>query len=328
MAYTKVFDNPYPNGWVDAPSIATPLTAAALQEHTDAIEHIEDYLASGGGGGGTGSSVSWNQIKTSGEKIATITIDGTPTDVYAATQGGGGGSDVAWNQKITSGTNIATVTINGVSTEVYAPTSGGGSGAAWGQITGTLSDQTDLQTALNSKVDKVSGKGLSSNDYTTSDKNKLAGIEAGANNYSLPVATTSTLGGVKADGTTTTIDADGTIHASGSGGDFVSNVGIEQTTAGNENRRSLAVTKGNVTNYTTIPGTLYYESSVVLSASAPSSVTFYQTYNIESGAIDVYASIFGINPTGIETTTNSCTVTFPASTDHAGETMNVRLYVK
>lgn len=31
------------------------------------------------------------------------------------------------------------------------------------------------------KVDKVSGKGLSTNDYTTADKDKLAGIDAGAN---------------------------------------------------------------------------------------------------------------------------------------------------
>ena len=37
-----------------------------------------------------------------------------------------------------------------------------------------------LQTALNSKVDKVSGKGLSTNDYTTTEKNKLAGIASGA----------------------------------------------------------------------------------------------------------------------------------------------------
>ena len=34
---------------------------------------------------------------------------------------------------------------------------------------------------LNGKVDKVSGKGLSTNDYTTAEKNKLAGIAAGAN---------------------------------------------------------------------------------------------------------------------------------------------------
>ena len=36
------------------------------------------------------------------------------------------------------------------------------------------------------KVDKVSGKGLSANDYTTAEKTKLAGIAAGANNYTHP----------------------------------------------------------------------------------------------------------------------------------------------
>ena len=35
-------------------------------------------------------------------------------------------------------------------------------------------------TQLNNKVDKVSGKGLSTNDYTTPEKTKLAGIETGA----------------------------------------------------------------------------------------------------------------------------------------------------
>lgn len=35
-------------------------------------------------------------------------------------------------------------------------------------------------TELNKKVDKVSGKGLSTNDYTTDEKNKLSGIAAGA----------------------------------------------------------------------------------------------------------------------------------------------------
>ena len=38
-----------------------------------------------------------------------------------------------------------------------------------------------VYTALGNKVDKVSGKGLSENDYTTAEKQKLAGIEAGAN---------------------------------------------------------------------------------------------------------------------------------------------------
>ena len=52
---------------------------------------------------------------------------------------------------------------------------------------------------ISGKVDKVNGKGLSTNDYTTTEKNKLAGIADNANNYSLPVATTSTIGGVKVD---------------------------------------------------------------------------------------------------------------------------------
>ncbi len=54
-----------------------------------------------------------------------------------------------------------------------------------------------LNTALAGKVDKVSGKSLSTNDYTTTEKNKLAGIATGANNYSLPTASSTTLGGVK-----------------------------------------------------------------------------------------------------------------------------------
>ena len=37
-----------------------------------------------------------------------------------------------------------------------------------------------LQSALDGKVNTVSGKGLSTNDYTTAEKNKLSGIAAGA----------------------------------------------------------------------------------------------------------------------------------------------------
>ena len=37
-----------------------------------------------------------------------------------------------------------------------------------------------VDAGLNGKVDKVSGKGLSTNDYTTDEKNKLAGIATGA----------------------------------------------------------------------------------------------------------------------------------------------------
>lgn len=59
-----------------------------------------------------------------------------------------------------------------------------------------------VNTKLSTKVDKESGKGLSTNDFTTAEKNKLANISAGANNYSLPLATSNVRGGAKIGYTT------------------------------------------------------------------------------------------------------------------------------
>ena len=51
---------------------------------------------------------------------------------------------------------------------------------------------------------------------SSGDKQKLNGIQSGANKYTLPVASTATLGGVKPDGKTITIGQDGTITAQSS----------------------------------------------------------------------------------------------------------------
>lgn len=61
------------------------------------------------------------------------------------------------------------------------------------------------------KVDKVDGKQLSTNDYTNEEKTKLAGLQ----NYKLPVATADTLGGVKV-GTGLAIN-EGVLSATGGG---------------------------------------------------------------------------------------------------------------
>lgn len=45
---------------------------------------------------------------------------------------------------------------------------------------------TNIINLLSTKVDKVAGKGLSTNDYTDEEKQKLAGIEDGANKYVHP----------------------------------------------------------------------------------------------------------------------------------------------
>ena len=76
-------------------------------------------------------------------------------------------------------------------------------GTKWDKLGGTFTidtsrfaTKTELSSLDNKKVDKVAGKGLSTNDYTTEDKNKLAGLQ----NYTHP--TTDGNKHVPANGTT------------------------------------------------------------------------------------------------------------------------------
>lgn len=78
----------------------------------------------------------------------------------------------------------------------------------------------NLNTLLGKKVDKVDGKGLSTNDFTTAYKNKLDGIANGANKYVLPTASSNVLGGIK-----TGYQANGKVYAlqvDGNGNGYVS----------------------------------------------------------------------------------------------------------
>ena len=87
----------------------------------------------------------------------------------------------------------------------------------------------NMGQALNETKERVSN--LENNAHTHDNKavidlftmsdNKLLwnGIAVGSN-YELPIATTSKIGGVKPDGTTITVDNDGTIHGASQGLDF------------------------------------------------------------------------------------------------------------
>ena len=69
-----------------------------------------------------------------------------------------------------------------------------------------------LKALFAGKVDTETGKGLSTNDYTTDEKTKLAGIDASANNYTLPTASATVLGGIKV-GENLSIDGNGVLSA-------------------------------------------------------------------------------------------------------------------
>ena len=79
-------------------------------------------------------------------------------------------------KKYPASTNVVCVT---------ATTTSSHTDANWDALGGTVdltpyAKTADVNTELEKKVDKVSGKGLSTNDYTTAEKTKLAGIAAGA----------------------------------------------------------------------------------------------------------------------------------------------------
>ena len=65
-----------------------------------------------------------------------------------------------------------------------------------------------IRTLISTKVDKVNGKGLSTNDYTTAEKEKLATIEDSANNYKHPTYTAKESGLYKV-----TVDTTGHVNA-------------------------------------------------------------------------------------------------------------------
>lgn len=62
---------------------------------------------------------------TSGDAAKVLTVDSNGNLVWASA---GGGDTVTWTQIVNSGTKIATISINGVPTDVYAPNGGGGNG--------------------------------------------------------------------------------------------------------------------------------------------------------------------------------------------------------
>ena len=116
------------------------------------------------------------QPKTSGDVITSADFNAIVSAVNANETAIGGKQDM-----LVSGTNIKTLNGEGIL--------GSGNLEIQGSDVQSISvDGVDIPPDINGnvnidlsdKVDKVAGKGLSTNDYTTEEKNKLNGIEAGA----------------------------------------------------------------------------------------------------------------------------------------------------
>lgn len=110
-------------------------------------------------------------------------------------------------------TGIINCTTLGHTKQLYAGTiaqknTGFVTGHDAAEALGSKADSSAVNASLDAKVDKVAGAGL----MTDQERAKLAAIEAGANAYTLPVATAETLGGIKV-GDNLTINAEGILSA-------------------------------------------------------------------------------------------------------------------
>lgn len=199
MAYSD-FVKPYIEGWEDSEVGNTPITAAILNNNYDSfllsLNNWSDEIESAIGGK---STVSWNEVVSTGTKIATVTIDGTDYDIYAPS-GGGGGSSVSWTQIQATGTKIATITIDGTSYDVYVPSDTYGDTVTWTQIqlTGT-------------KIASISINGVSQDIYVPS-----GGGGGSSVSFTQVLSTGTKIGIITIDGSSTDIYA-----PSGGGGTTV-----------------------------------------------------------------------------------------------------------
>ena len=154
---------------------------SSIKSSLDNIENeIEELKQSGGGGGDIDVDLSSYAKKSDLHSHTNKTVlDGiTSTKVNE------------WNNKSTFDGNYNSLTnkptipsLNGYATKQYVNEE-----IEKIDVTEQLTDYA-TKTELGNKVDKVGGKGLSTNDYTTAEKNKLSGLT----NYKHPTSHSATM---------------------------------------------------------------------------------------------------------------------------------------
>ena len=217
---------------IDALIDGAPATYDTLKEISDWIAtHQDEYAALIAAIAGKVDKVEGKQLSTEDyttaekTKLAGIEAGANNYTLPTATASALGGIKVGANLAIDSSTGVLSGDYSAASSSVAGLMSaadktkldGIEAGATAITVDSAISSSSTnpvenqaIYTALAGKVDTETGKGLSTNDYTDTEKTKLAGIEAGANNYSLPTAAAGTLGGVKV-GSNLAIDANGVL---------------------------------------------------------------------------------------------------------------------
>lgn len=129
-------------------------------------------FAADGEGGGGGSNVVVTPIVTTGTKIATITVDGTGSDLYAPNGGSGTVTDVQVNGTSVVSSGVANVPVMGGSTLGVAKTGTGLYMTSGNALSINMPTDSDIKTGTQTgKVPNVANQGT----YTFYGLAKAAG---------------------------------------------------------------------------------------------------------------------------------------------------------
>ena len=135
--------------------------------------------------------------------------------------------DTAKQDTLVSSVNIKTINSESILGSGNIVIQGGGGTTAWGNITGTLSDQTDLQTALNSKQDTI-------DENHKLDANNITGLPV-VNNATLTI----TQGGVSKGTFTANASNDVIVNLDSGGSVSIDNITITENT--NNELQTIAI---------------------------------------------------------------------------------------
>lgn len=128
---------------------------------------VKDALDQGTGG----STVTWQQLQVTGDKIAEITVSGVKQDVFS--------HSIVVSRMQMSGTHIADITIDGVKNEIFAPNGGTGGGHEIVNASGTSLPQEDklqFTGGLKATDDSTNGKTIiddTADEYTWAQWNAM-----------------------------------------------------------------------------------------------------------------------------------------------------------
>lgn len=227
MAYTPVFTKAYPDGWKNLPEKTTPVNADVLDSYDNALENIEAQLQKTTKVFDDSGGISMDNFTVDAD--GNVTAAGTVTmkgDVAVSGDLTVDGRSVAGAGTVIFDTqNAACIALLAADAKLYASgqtfrIKAGAESDLWiSAVNDTSAEYTDAGT-LESDISAAGGSlqiGYYSVALVEGKKQDLSGYALKTDiPDSVPIATTETAGKVKPDGTSVTIDEDGTIHAKSS----------------------------------------------------------------------------------------------------------------